>query len=115
MFCWCYSFFNCLGELISEAIWVWSFLHGKIFNKKKIFFFLRKLLYSSQCNQGFFEGHLLHGAWSGHGCSEDSILIVPLSDTIECIIVSSQAHISDHEFSTVLGLKAEQFSYRTKL
>lgn len=40
MFCWCYSFFNCLGELISESIWVWSFLHGKIkiFNRKKQFF-----------------------------------------------------------------------------
>lgn len=100
MFCWCYSFFNCLGELISEAIWVWSFLHGKIFNfKKKMTFLREKLLYSSQCNQGFFEGHLLHGAWSGHGCSEDSILIVPLSDTIECMVVSPRFIYQTMSFS----------------
>lgn len=27
-------FFKCLGELISKAIWVWSFLHGKLFNNR---------------------------------------------------------------------------------
>lgn len=38
MLCWCYFFFKCLGELISEAIWVWSFLHEKVFSKRFDFF-----------------------------------------------------------------------------
>lgn len=36
MFSWCYSFFNCLGELISEAIWFGVFFMGRDLIKKMI-------------------------------------------------------------------------------
>lgn len=36
MFSWCYSFFNCLGELISEAIWFGVLFMGRDLIKKMI-------------------------------------------------------------------------------
>lgn len=66
MFSSCCSFFNCLGELISEAIWFGVFFMGR-FNKKKISL-IEMILSSSQYNEGFFEGHLPPGAWRDGDC-----------------------------------------------
>lgn len=67
MFSLCYSFFNCLGELISGAIWFGVFFMGRDLIKKMISL-IEMILSSSQYNEGFFEGHLPPGAWSDGGC-----------------------------------------------